>query len=69
VFPIALWEEDALRSFLADAACHVNVFAIPRAPSPAELAELEVARISYGSLLHRDAIARFGEAIGALSPA
>jgi 2-methylisocitrate lyase-like PEP mutase family enzyme len=69
VFPIALWEEDALRSFLADAPCHVNVLAIPRAPSPAELAELGVARISYGSLLHRDAIARFGEAIGALSPA
>jgi 2-methylisocitrate lyase-like PEP mutase family enzyme len=65
-FPIALWEEDALRAFLADAPCPVNILALPRAPSPGELAELGVARVSSGSLLHREAIAHFGERLAVL---
>jgi 2-methylisocitrate lyase-like PEP mutase family enzyme len=60
VFPILLWEPDALESFISDAPGPVNVLQIPPAPSHAELAELGVARISYGGLLHRDAMERFG---------
>jgi 2-methylisocitrate lyase-like PEP mutase family enzyme len=67
VFPIALWERDALRRFVTDAPGAVNVLAIPRAPSVAELARLGVARISYGTLLHRDAMQRFGDSVAALA--
>ena len=60
VFPILLWEPDALEGFLTDAPGPVNVLQIPPAPSRAELAQLGVARISYGGLLHHDAMERFG---------
>ena len=59
VFPIALWENEALRTFVPDAPAPVNVLKT-RAPSLPELAELGVARISYGSLLHRDAMDQLG---------
>jgi 2-methylisocitrate lyase-like PEP mutase family enzyme len=67
VFPIGLWEPDALRAFTDQAGAPVNVLALPMAPSLAELARLGVARVSYASLLHRQAIERFGEALGALA--
>lgn len=60
VFPFVLWEPDALQSFISEAPGPVNVLQIPPAPSHAELAELGVARISYGGLLHRDAMEQFG---------
>jgi 2-methylisocitrate lyase-like PEP mutase family enzyme len=66
VFPILLWEPDALERFIADAPGPVNVLPIPPAPSPAELAELGVARISYGTLLHHDAMEEFGRRLEAL---
>jgi 2-methylisocitrate lyase-like PEP mutase family enzyme len=59
VYPIALWEEDALREFVPNAGGPVNVLAIPRAPTIPELAELAVSRVSYGSLLHRQAMEQF----------
>ena len=37
VYPIALWQADALRAFVAGAPGPVNALAIPRAPSPVEL--------------------------------
>src|SRR3954453_17557920 len=40
VFPIVLWEPDALESFVSDAPGPVNVLQIPPAPSHASLAEL-----------------------------
>jgi 2-methylisocitrate lyase-like PEP mutase family enzyme len=67
VFPIGLWEPDALRAFTDQAGAPVNVLALPMVPSLAELARLGVARVSYASLLHRQAIERFGEALGALA--
>jgi 2-methylisocitrate lyase-like PEP mutase family enzyme len=67
VFPIGLWEEDALRSFTAEAPGPVNVLALPQAPSLAELAELGIARVSYGSLLHRAAMERFGRELASLA--
>jgi 2-methylisocitrate lyase-like PEP mutase family enzyme len=44
----------------------VNVARLPQAPSPAELAELGVARVSWGPLLYRDAMARFEEHLASL---
>jgi 2-methylisocitrate lyase-like PEP mutase family enzyme len=59
VYPIALWEADALRSFMAQAGGPVNVVRLPQAPSLAELSALGVARVSWGHLLYRGAMARF----------
>ena len=66
VFPIFLWEPDPLESFISDAPGPVNVLQIPPAPSHAELAELGVARISYGGLLHHDAMDQFGRLLESL---
>jgi 2-methylisocitrate lyase-like PEP mutase family enzyme len=60
LFPIVLWEADALQSFISEAPGPVNVLQIPPAPSHAELGELGVARISYGGLLHREVMEQFG---------
>jgi 2-methylisocitrate lyase-like PEP mutase family enzyme len=59
VYPIALWERDALAELVAGTPGPVNVLALPRGPSVGELTELGAARISWGTLLHRDAMARF----------
>ena len=69
VFPILLWEPDALESFISDAPGPVNVLQFPLAPSRAELAELGVARISYGGLLHQDAMELFGRLLESLPAA
>ena len=66
VYPITLWETDALRSFLSDFSGPVNVVRLPQAPSLAELAELGVARVSWGHLLYRGAMARFQEQVASL---
>jgi 2-methylisocitrate lyase-like PEP mutase family enzyme len=67
VYPIALWEEATLREFVAEAGAPVNALAIDQAPSPAELAELGVARISYGGLLYWQAAGRFADALRTLA--
>jgi 2-methylisocitrate lyase-like PEP mutase family enzyme len=67
VFPIALWGADALATFTSEAPGPVNVLDLPPGPSRAELAELGVARISYGSLLHREATEQFGRALAELA--
>jgi 2-methylisocitrate lyase-like PEP mutase family enzyme len=66
VFPITLWEADALRRFTAEVNGLVNVVRLPHAPSLAELAALGVARVSWGVLLYRDAMARFEDQLSAL---
>jgi 2-methylisocitrate lyase-like PEP mutase family enzyme len=66
VFPITLWERDALRSFTSEVRGPVNVVRLPQAPSLAELAALGVARVSWGILLHGDAIGRFEEQLASL---
>ena len=56
-------------------ACHlhlagagaVNIVAFPQAPALPELAELGVARVSYGLLLHRDAMEQFGRVLASLA--
>jgi 2-methylisocitrate lyase-like PEP mutase family enzyme len=66
VFPIILWEPDALRRFTSEVRGPVNVVRLPQAPSLAELAALGVARVSWGILLHSDAMARFEEQLASL---
>jgi 2-methylisocitrate lyase-like PEP mutase family enzyme len=66
VFPITLWEPDALRHFMSDVRGSVNIVRLPLAPSLAELAEVGVARVSWGILLHREAMARFEEQLASL---
>ena len=66
VFPIVLWETDALRRFMSEVRGPVNVVRLPPAPSPAELAAMGVARVSWGVSLHRDAMARFEDQLSSL---
>jgi 2-methylisocitrate lyase-like PEP mutase family enzyme len=66
VYPIGLWETDALRSFTAEMRGPVNVIRLPQTPSLAELAALGVARVSWATLLYRDALARFEHQLASL---
>ena len=67
VFPIALWEVDALRELVAGSPGPVNILATPRAPAIGELAELGVARVSYGSLVHRNVMEQFAGMLGSIA--
>jgi 2-methylisocitrate lyase-like PEP mutase family enzyme len=66
VFPITLWETDALSRFMSEVGGPVNVVRLPQAPSLAELAELGVARVSWGILLHGAAMGWFEEQLASL---
>ena len=66
VFPITLWEADSLRRFTSEVPGLVNVVLLPQAPSLAELAAMGVARVSWGVLLYREAMARFEEQLTSL---
>jgi 2-methylisocitrate lyase-like PEP mutase family enzyme len=66
VYPIFLHERDAIAAFVEAVPGPVNVFAVPIAPSIAELAELGVARISYGSLLHTRSMKQLAELLAAI---
>jgi 2-methylisocitrate lyase-like PEP mutase family enzyme len=66
VYPIALWEPDALRRFTSEVSGPVNVIRLPQTSSLAELAALGVARVSWATLLHRDAMARFEDQLASL---
>jgi 2-methylisocitrate lyase-like PEP mutase family enzyme len=66
VYPIGLADREALRTFVSQAGGPVNVLARAEAPSLRELAELGVARVSYGSLLHRRTMEQFETALTAL---
>lgn len=66
VYPIALSETGALRRFIPDVAGPVNVVQLPQSPSISELAELGVARVSWGPFLYLEAMARFEEQLTAL---
>src|SRR4051794_15416198 len=66
VYPIVMWEPEALRRFMSEFEGPVNVTRLPQVPSIAELAELGVVRVSWGTLLHWDAMARFEEQLSSL---
>jgi 2-methylisocitrate lyase-like PEP mutase family enzyme len=67
VYPIALWEAGALAEFASQVRAPVNVMRLPQAPSLAELAELGIARVSWATLLYRDAMARFEADVASLA--
>jgi 2-methylisocitrate lyase-like PEP mutase family enzyme len=66
VYPITLWEAGALQDFTSEARGAVNVTRLPQAPSLDELAAMGVARVSWGILLWRDAMARFEDRLASL---
>jgi 2-methylisocitrate lyase-like PEP mutase family enzyme len=66
VYPIGLWEPDALRPFMSGVRGPVNVVRLPQMPPIAELAALGVARVSWGPTLYWDAMARLGEQLASL---
>jgi 2-methylisocitrate lyase-like PEP mutase family enzyme len=66
VYPITLWEPDALRRFVSESRGPVNVVRLPQAPSLSELASLGVARVSWATFLHRGAMAHFEEQLTSL---
>lgn len=65
VYPIALWETDAMRLFTSEANGPVNVVRLPQTPL-AELVAAGAARVSWGPFLYLDAMARFGEQLASL---
>jgi 2-methylisocitrate lyase-like PEP mutase family enzyme len=67
VYPIALWEEGALAGFVAGAEAPVNALGVPDAPPLDRLAELGVARVSYGTLLHRASMEGFAQTLASLA--
>ena len=66
VYPIALWEPDALRAFTAEVRGPVNIMRLPQAPSLEDLAAAGVARVSWATLLYLGAMARFKEELAGL---
>jgi 2-methylisocitrate lyase-like PEP mutase family enzyme len=66
VYPIALWEAEALRHFTSEVGGPVNITRLPLAPSLAELSALGVARVSWATLLYREAMAHFAEQLASL---
>jgi 2-methylisocitrate lyase-like PEP mutase family enzyme len=66
VYPITLWEPDALRRFIAQVDKPVNVVRVPQAPPLADVAALGVARVSWGPFLYFDAQARFADQLASL---
>ena len=66
VYPICLWETDALRHFMSEVRGPVNVARMPEGPPVAGLAALGVARVSWGPFLHWDTMTRFKEQLATL---
>ncbi|HEX3243705.1 MAG TPA: isocitrate lyase/phosphoenolpyruvate mutase family protein [Solirubrobacterales bacterium] len=56
VYPILLWEEDALARFVSEHPGPVNALRIPPSPSVPRLGELGVARVSWGGQLAHGSI-------------
>jgi 2-methylisocitrate lyase-like PEP mutase family enzyme len=69
VYPILLQDADAIAAFVDGAEAPVNILALPQAPPIARLAELGVARISYGPLVHRRAMQDLATFLGQLTSA
>ena len=66
VYPICIWDPSALHGFMSEVRGPVNVARVPEAPSVPALAELGVARVSWGPLLQWDAMARFRDQLASL---
>jgi 2-methylisocitrate lyase-like PEP mutase family enzyme len=56
VYPILLHDADTIATFVEAVQGPVNILAQPQAPPTAQLAEMGVARISYGTSIHHRAM-------------
>ncbi len=56
VYPILLSDGEAINAFTQAVTAPVNILALPSAPPIEQLARMGVARISYGSMLHRQSM-------------
>lgn len=59
VYPIALWEPEALGRFMAAVRGPVNISRVPQVRSVADLASVGVSRVSWALYLYLDSIAHF----------
>lgn len=66
VYPIALWEPEALRLFMSGVRGPVNVSRVPQVSSVADLAALGVARVSWALYLYFASMAHFEEQLRSL---
>ena len=67
VYPIALWESEALARFASAHPGPINALRIPPSPSITEMAEIGVARVSWGGQLAHQATQRFSEQLATLA--
>jgi 2-methylisocitrate lyase-like PEP mutase family enzyme len=67
VYPIALGERDAIAAFVERSPAPVNLMALPKGLSLAELSELGAARVSYAAFLYRRAMQRFSDELADIS--
>ena len=67
VYPIGLWETDALRLFMSSVHGPVNVSRVPQISSVADLASLGVSRVSWALYLYLGAMTHFAEQLRSLS--
>jgi 2-methylisocitrate lyase-like PEP mutase family enzyme len=66
VYPIGLWEPDALRRFMSEVRGPVNVTRVPQVRSLAELASFGVSRVSWAIFLFRASMAYFEDQLRSL---
>lgn len=66
VYPIALWEPEALRRFMAGVAGPVNTTRMPQTTSLDDLAGAGVARVSWALFLFRQTMGYFEEQLASL---
>jgi 2-methylisocitrate lyase-like PEP mutase family enzyme len=66
VYPVAMWESDALQAFMAAIDAPVNVSMVPQLQSIDELAALGAARLSWAIFLYEDAMAHFNAQLASL---
>ena len=66
VYPIALWEPEALSRFMSEVRGPVNISRVPQISSVANLAALGVARVSWALYLFFASMAHFEEQLRAI---
>lgn len=66
VYPIFLADRPAIETFTKTVNAPVNILAAPSAPPIEQLTRIGVARISYGSMLHRQSMSHFSTVLSHL---
>lgn len=66
VYPIAMWEPDALRLFMSEVRGPVNISRVPEISSVADLGSLGVSRVSWALYLFYASMAHFAEQLRSL---